>query len=195
MPITELYSDYFQKSKTFLFPALGIRRNEHTASINTFISWEDRYSVEDHRLIVVKNGGIENPHYRQFEKVYLLANKLFEDMTFINKNTIAYVFNLETFKDDWGFFLQAKYSKLSITLKNRIKNYYKDHSIEWELIESFLYPKNYFEVYSDLIYDIKDRARGLEVLRTVGELCSPYDEDLEMFKVVNTVMEWSANVP
>jgi hypothetical protein len=195
MPITELYSDYFQKSKTFLFPALGLRRNDHTASINTFISWEERYSIHGYRLIVVKYGGIEDPNYRQFEKVYLLTNRLFEDMIYVNKNTIAYIFNLESFKEDWNHFLRGRYSKLSMTLKNRIKNYYKENTIEWEFIESYLYPKNFFEIYSDLFYDIKDRSRGIEDLKSVGELCSPYDKDLEMFKVVNTVMEWSANVP
>jgi hypothetical protein len=182
MPIKETYSNYFQKSKTFLLPALGLRKCEQTASIMTFISWEGRYTPADYKLVLVKLGNIDDPEYRRFEKIYLLSNTLFETIIPIDKETIAYVFNFERLKDDWNYFLRGKYSRLSITLKDRIRSYYGDIAVEWEYVKSFLYPNDYFEEYARLLNVHPD------LLAQVGELCDPWNNDFETFKVVDHVM-------
>jgi hypothetical protein len=178
MPITDLYSDYFQKSKAFLFPALGMKRTDHSQSIITFVSWKDRYTVNDKRLIALKTGDINEGQYRQFEKMFLLNNVLFENMMEIDQKTIAYIFNYETFKDDWDSFLKGKYSKFSITLKDRIKNYFGAETQDWAIAKSFLYPNRFFELYAELL------KVDVSLLREVGELCDKYDPELETFKVI-----------
>lgn len=184
MSISHLHQGKFQKSKTFLFPAIGVRKNSHTANITTFISWKDRYRKEDHRLIAVKYGGINNPEYSQFESLNLLTKTMLENKYFINEETIVYVFNFEAFAPDWNWFLQGKYSRLSETLKHRIQQYYGIESIEWEYVKTFLYPKEHFERYAELLFDPNDYALGLERIRSVGELCDHYDPEQEMFTVI-----------
>ena len=186
MPITELYSDYFQKSKTFLLPAIGIRKSDQTSGIMTFISWSDKYTPNDYRLIVCKSGDLDDHGFRKFEQIFLVTNAYFETMEQVDRKTIAYIFNLEKFRDDWDLFLEGKYSKLSPLLKSRIKQYHGETTIEWEYIRSFLYPHRYYDLYADLLYDDKDRERGLEYLRSIGELCGKWDKEMETLKFSET---------
>jgi hypothetical protein len=108
----------------------------------------------------------------------------FEHVEWITKKSIAYIYNLEKFKDDWDLFLRGKYSQLSPVLKERIKCYYGENSYEWDYVKSFLYPERYFEKYAELLFDEKDRATGEEYLRSVGELCQPYDKEHEVLNFV-----------
>jgi hypothetical protein len=185
MPITELYSDYFQKSKTFLLPALGLKRSAQTSAIMTFIHWPGHYRPEDRRLIVVKAGNNEDPEYRMFEKIYLLNNVHFENLLQPEENTIAYIFNLERYAADWDHFLKGRYSLLSTGLKDKVKAYYGERSSEWEYIKSFLFPSYYFDTYARLLFDERSYHSGLEMLQSVGELCAPYDQELETLKNIH----------
>jgi hypothetical protein len=175
MPITELYSDYFQKSKTFLLPAIGIRRSIHTSHMMTFITWPGKYAITDCRLTVCKADGVDEWDYRKWEKIFIFNNPYFESVEWADQKTIVYTFNLEQFKNDWDLFLEGRYSKMSPVIKERIKCYYGETSGEWDYVKSFLYPERYFDKYAELMYDEKDRAEGAKVLRSVGELCPKYD--------------------
>jgi hypothetical protein len=191
MPITELYSEYFQKSKTFLLPTLGIGRCNQTTDLMTFISWPGRYKPTNYKLIVCKKDNQNDREYMKFEKVFLVSNVFFEYMEKLDNTTIAYVFDLEKFQNDWNAFLEGKYSKLSPWLKERIKAYFGENTKEWSYIKSFLYPEKYFEQYADLLYDENDRARGFEYLMDVGELCAKWDFEKETLNFLTVPLDKS----
>jgi hypothetical protein len=48
--ITDIYQGYFQKSKVFLYPALGIKRGSSVTPIETYLEWDD-IKIEDRKLI------------------------------------------------------------------------------------------------------------------------------------------------
>jgi hypothetical protein len=189
MPIESLLAEYFSKSKVFLFPALGLKNSEYSDDLKTFIAWEDRYTFNDYRLMVVKNGGRDNAEFIKFEKIYLQTSIYFEEMIFVNADLVAYIFNLQQLKTDWDFFLNAKYSQLSSNLKNRIKNYYGYDSTEWEYIRTYLYPQNYFKLYAEFLYIPSEREKGLMLIQSVGELCNPFDPKREVFTAVPNYLE------
>lgn len=185
----EILKEYFSKSKVFLLPALGLRTNDHLKIMNTFIAWENRYTFQDYRLMLIKEGPRRNSNYLMFEKIYLQTSKFFEEMIFVNSDLVVYIFNLEQLKADWDCFLAAKYSHLSPGLKERIKDHYGSDTNEWEYIEPFLYPNQYFDIYADLLYSPKDHDKGLELIKSVGELCNPFDTKKEVFTTVTNYLE------
>ncbi|NDC31797.1 MAG: hypothetical protein EBZ58_12880, partial [Bacteroidetes bacterium] len=54
MVINQLYPTYFQKSKLFLYPLLGLQR-QLTAPEEVYFSWKGKYAPEDQKLILVYN--------------------------------------------------------------------------------------------------------------------------------------------
>ncbi len=167
--INNLYDRYFQKSRSFLYPALGFKKN--TGEIynpdQTFIAYKDRISIDDKKLICQFNTEKEN--FSKFEDKYIYTHPLYSNT--IDKG--IHVFNYNIHGQDWDMFLQGKYSKLSSTLKNSIKIYYGEKSDEYKYIHSFLYPDKHYTVYSNLL-DI-DR----HILEKNVELCDKYNIEKE----------------
>jgi hypothetical protein len=54
MNMYTLYSKYFQKSKVFIYPLLGIKRGNNVVPHETYISWNDTFAPEDMRSVVLK---------------------------------------------------------------------------------------------------------------------------------------------
>jgi hypothetical protein len=173
--IDKLYSKYFQKSKSFLYPALGIKRNSFFAPKATYLSIEGIIPVEDMKLICVYEAD-DSEKFKAFEESMLLTNPIFSKKLVLN-NTNLYVFDLEIYKDDWVYFMIGKYSKLSNLLKRIIKNYFGQSSVEYKYIESYLYPDKYFEAYSKLL------EIDVDTLKKIGELCDPCDLGKETLKI------------
>lgn len=69
MKIKSLYDRYFQKSKVFIYPLLGIKRGNSVVPIETYISWDGHYSSEDMKLICVYKIRTD-AEYKTFEKTY-----------------------------------------------------------------------------------------------------------------------------
>lgn len=171
MSIQNLYKNYFQKSKTFLFPIMGIIKGLVTSPTTTFISWDGFYSVHDMKLICLYN--TKNPAHQVIEHKHLFSHPLFEKKFDLGNGNLVYIFDLSSYKNDYELFLQGKYSQLSEALKNAITNYFGIWSAEYEYLESFLYPQGYYDLYSELL-DIK-----VCELKEVVELCNPYDPEKE----------------
>ncbi len=173
--IESLYTKYFQKSRSFLFPALGIKKTANFSPSGTYISLAGLIEPEDIKLICAyKEDSSEG--FRLFEENMLLSNPLFSQVLHIRDYNL-YVFDFQTYTDDWFNFILGKYSKLSTVLKRAIKTYYGESSNEYKYIESFLYPEKFFEVYAKLL-DIE-----VETLKKLGELCDPCDLEKENLKI------------
>jgi hypothetical protein len=173
--IESLYSKYFQKSRSFLYPILGIKKKNKYTPTGTYIALPDKYDASDMKLIVTFKTD-NSPEFQEFENKMLVGNSLFLEKHKIRDYTI-YVFSFDLFQSDWTQFLLGRYSKLSATIKKAIKVYYGESSTEYTYIDSYLYPEKYFEVYAKLLdVDIKD-------LKQVGELCDSWDLDKETLRI------------
>lgn len=183
MELSKLYGKYFQKSRNFLYPLLGIKRTSNISPVNTFVSWEGLYTEEDRKLIVLyKQEDTEG--YRAFEKMVLFTNRYFVDFKECEGGYTAYVFTFEHNKEDWDKFLLGQYSKLSSDLKTKIKQHYGEKSPEWKYLDSYLNPSKFLEKYTELlIVDPTDYTIMYNLLQRVGELCDPYNKDKERLKI------------
>lgn len=175
MPITALYPDYHSKSRTFFLPFIGIHKSSPIRPVSTHLSWPQlSITPEDRRLLLVYQSA-KTDTYLRFEAINLLSNALYQESYRIVGDKTVYIFNFESFPADWDFFLSGRYSKMSVTLKNLIASYYGKSSGEYAYIETYLYPEKFFELYSRLLYDEKDRDYGLQLITKVGELCNKPD--------------------
>lgn len=173
--IDRLYAKYFQKSKSFLFPALGIKKSSDFNPTGTYLAIRGLLEPQDIKLVCTYKIE-ESEEFTLFEEQMLLGNPLFESKYTVGEYNI-YVFDYQSYSGDWFNFLLGKYSKLSPVLKRAVKAYYGESSSEYKYIESFLYPEKYFEVYSKLLQiDVK-------LLREIGELCDPCDLERETLAV------------
>lgn len=185
--IVSLQNEYFHKSWSFLFPLLGLRRDQESweRPVSTHIAWSDRYQPEDRRLIVVYENHNHDPWY-----LYLSSNicalKSFEQLyTTQNEEHIIAVFNLEHRKEDMDAFLSGKYSRMSDEARNVIRQFYGVTSTQWAYLETFLYPEKHFRTYAILLGQGEPGTSITEEsLREIGELCDPYDLAKETLQLV-----------
>lgn len=184
--IKNLYKEYFQKSKTFLFPALQIARKSSIQVSNVFISWEGMYKPEDRKLVLVYDD-IDSPAFQAFETKVLCSNPLFFTKFRSKEGKGIYVYDFNILHKDWEYFLEGKYSKLSKELKKSILEYYGKKSSEYEYIASYLFPAEFYSVYAELL-DVH-----IDILEKVGELCDPYNPQEETCKISVELLESSAS--
>jgi hypothetical protein len=179
--IKSIYSKYFQKSKSFLYPALGIKRKSKFSPINTYISVKGVYEPEDLKFTCTfeKN---KSEAFIEFESEMLVNNPLFHQKIELDEFNV-YIFDYTIYMNDWFTFIIGRYSDLSPVLKRAIKVYYGENSAEYEHMKTYLYPKEYFDVYSELL------EVDVNVLKKIGELCNPCDMRKETLEFSEEVLE------
>jgi len=175
MKIKSLYDRYFQKSKVFLYPLLGIKRGNSVVPIETYFSWDGHYSSEDMKLICVYKIRTD-AEYKTFEKNILTKHTRLYD--YCNNNDVGiFIFDFSDLNEDWNYFINGKYSKFTSSLKNRILKFFDKHSGNYAYMQSYLSPEKHFEDYS-IILNVE-----VDFLKDVGELCSKPDLDKENLKM------------
>lgn len=165
--ITELYTKYFQKSRAFLFPALGIKKTSNFLPVETYVCLAGKVYPEDMMLVVLYKKD-ESEGFKQFETKMLTGNPLFHKKHETHTHYV-YLFNYELYKDDWFNFLLGKYSKLSPLLKRSIKVYYGETTKGYVYMDTYLYPEKYFDKYAELL------NVDVDILKRLGELCDECD--------------------
>lgn len=178
--IDKIYGRYFQKSRSFLYPALGIKRGRILPS-DTYISIKGLIGAEDMKLICLFKD-VESESFKQFEDQMLISNPLFEEKKITSKGNV-YIFNLEIYKNDYFYFLMGKYSQFSTILKRAIRLYYGEKTAEYKYIETYLYPEKFFELYAKLL-DV-----DVETLKELGELCDTFDQEKETLEISTEDLE------
>ncbi len=172
--IDKIYSKYFQKSKSFLYPALGIKKSAFGPE-NTYLSIDGLIPAEDMKLICVYKN-VDSDKFRKFEEQNITTNPLYvKKITVDDKN--IYVFDMFIYKDDWLYFMLGRYSKFSNVLKKAIRAYFGETSGEYKYIQTYLYPQEYFVKYAKLL------EVDAETLKNIGELCNPCDKEKETLKI------------
>lgn len=164
--IKEINRDYFQRSMFFLYPVLKIPSTVNIKPICTYMSWENKYDVSDHRLICLfPKIDITEPLKAAHEKRYLLGNSRYEHMELLDDGRVIYVFNFENLQKDWNHLLEGRYSKLSAYVKLAINDYFRINSRTAAYMDSYLNPGNYYDAYSKLLgVDIELLKEGVELL-------------------------------
>jgi hypothetical protein len=197
MKIDSLYRDYVQKSRLFLYPALGIKRGHSVTPMQTYVSWENRFKPEDCRLICLYHLRTDDD-FRLLERVKLVGNPLFEEFVQLPDNVGAYIFNFEEKQEDFMQFVKGKYSQFSKEHKSAVLSFFKSHSKHHVYIESYLNPKKFIPMYAELLAGSRAEVPTMtRLLNGVGELCSPPDMTQECLKIptqVEAVQQISLNL-
>lgn len=169
--ISNLYNKYFQKSRSFLYPALDIRKTSDFPPTGTYMSLEGVTQIEDCKLICSYKSD-DSDKFLEFEKRMLVGNPLFIKKLPVRSYNL-YLFDYQSYTNDWFNVIMGKYSKLSPVLKKAIRNYYGEDSNEYKHMQTFLYPDNYYDIYAHLL------GVDISLLQSVGELCDPCDIEKE----------------
>lgn len=182
MKLKSIQQTYIQKSRIFLYPLLGIRRGVSVTPIQTFMAWQGVYTVSDHKFIAQYHLR-DDQEFKTFEEKMLIGNPLFHDMFELEDGTGVYVFDMSENKAAYKRIVHGKYSKLDDDHKKKILSFFKHHHTHHAYIESYLYPKKYFDNYASLL------KVPVSLIKEVGELCSLPDltaEKLQLMKKVVT---------
>lgn len=144
-----IYTKYFQKSRSFLYPALGIKRTSHHAPSGTYIALDGLVEPEDMKLACTfKDDHSEG--FKAFEQQLLVSNPLFSSIVNIQDYNI-YLFDYSSYQNDWFNFIMGRYSKFTMPLKKAIRQYYGEGSTEFKYMESYLHPEKYFDTYAKIL--------------------------------------------
>jgi hypothetical protein len=172
MALNSIYSKYFQKSKVFLYPLLGIKRGTSVVPSETYISWDGIYSSEDMKFICIYKS-TESDNYEFFYRGTLLKHTRLHDYINMNDDTAVFVFDFSDLGRDWTYFIEGRYSQISKNLKHEIINFFERNSGNYLYMHSYLFPEKHFENYADILGVRK------EILEEVGELCNKPDLNKE----------------
>ena len=173
--IDKLYGKYFQKSKAFLYPMLGIKKTSYMQPVDTYVAFNKEITADEMKLIC-KFKHNDSEGFKKFEEQMLLTNPLYEK-TIVTTEFKLYVFNFEMYKEDWFNFILGKYSKLSNVFKRAIKQYYGESSKEYKYIDTYLYPDKYHTIYATLL------NVDLSILKKGYELCDSCDIEKETINI------------
>ena len=179
----QTYKSYFQKSKVFLYPLLGIKKGIRFVPIETYIKWDHPHLPEN---ILVCSYAVNRDTTNEeeikrsqafdiFVKEHLEKNELFHTRHY-TKDLQHIIFDLSFFKSDLQKFREGKYSEFSIITKRIITEFFGISGILSEYIESYLYPEKYYEIYSDIL------NVPVSILEEVKELCDKPNLEKEDFK-------------
>tara|TARA_R100000664_G_scaffold4755_2_gene9423 strand:+ start:1908 stop:2510 length:603 start_codon:yes stop_codon:yes gene_type:complete len=187
----EIYKEYFQKSKVFLYPLLGIKKGMRFVPIQTYTSWTYKDTILPEEKCDGENGSkfcclYLRPDDQKSKSMYLsFLDEIIKDNKFYYKsfpfihNSIEFdlvLFDMPAFELDMIHFRKGHYSKMSELAKKRIMNFFGPIGTISQYVESYLYPHHFYEEYSELL------NIPIELLEEVGELCDKPNKRLEEFK-------------
>ena len=135
MALTSIYSKYFQKSKVFLYPLLGIKRGLSVVPKETYIAWEGHYKPEDMKLICVYDYR-KDEEYQKIEKNLLLEHNRLSDYKRVKKEAII-VFDFSDLDDNWFHFINGKFSQIEIKVKQKILGFFDVHGGNYAYMHSY----------------------------------------------------------
>lgn len=167
-----VYTQYFQKSKVFLYPLLKLKKGAEFVPIETYICWDGVYSITDYKFICVYHSE-RTPEYISFESKYLKEHPLLESAIQLPEDKNVYVFNFKTYRFDYVKFVEGKFSQFSLGTKKQITNFFGTIGKLSDYIQSFLDPEDYHQSYADAL------EVDLETIQDVYEVCSIPDLEKE----------------
>jgi len=182
----KIYSEYFQKSKVFLYPLLGIKKGIRFVPIQTYISWNNICPKDKNKFLCLysinKEDSVTQKQFEIFKKLHLEDHQLYEAHHIIDDLDL-FIFDFSMYKKDLERFKKGLYSQFSIYTKDIILNFFGKIGTISEYIESYLYPEYFYETYSEILnVPIKN-------LKEVRELCDKPDMTKEEFEKELVLLE------
>lgn len=173
----KIYADYFQKSKVFLYPLIGIKKGVRFVPIETYIEWDQLNNPNTlYCLYIVPKKEQDKKVFQVFIEMHVKNREFFDQYFYLNNDKyILCSFDLSLFKKDLKKFRNGKYSEFSEYTKNIIIKFFGNKGTISEYIESYLYPEYYHETYSKIL------NIDVNVLKEVNELCDIPDIARETF--------------
>ena len=161
----KIYKEYFQKSKVFLYPLLGIKKGVRFVPIQTYLSWNGYYTENMNKFLCLYSIDTNDLEFENFQKLHLRTHKNFEEYHVIDNINHLYVFDLSEFEEDIDKFKEGKYSEMTKKSKEIICDFFGEKGTIADFVESYLYPNYYWDDYSDIL------NVDINTLMDVGELC------------------------
>jgi len=162
---------YFQKSKVFLYPLLKFRKGMHYTPANTYVCWNDVYTLRDYKFICVYNHK-RNEKYKLFETKYIRNHTLFE-RSILGKNNQIYIFSFSPYKNEYKKFIKGRYSKFSKKAKDTIIKFFDRDVVASSHMNSYLNPSDHHNDYAEAL-DV-----DISLIKQVNELCDKPNMDKE----------------
>jgi hypothetical protein len=176
--MNEIYTDYFQKSKVFLYPLLKLKQGLAYVPIQTYVCWEHVYTVEDRKLLCEYNAKSTDKFIIFYNK-YLKSHKLFNKHIDLGENKHLFIFDFITYKNDFDRLIKGKYSQFSLESKLTILDFFMSSGNVSNYIHDFLSPEFAHSKYAERLgVDIKE-------IENVYEICSILDLKKETFQENN----------
>lgn len=209
-----LQKAYIQKSRIFLLPLTGMRKDKIYRPINTYIAsptlvstdYPNGLTIQDETLILTYSKEYEtneinsinklklnNPinNWEKFETDVLMSNRNFTGF-YESQDEYIYTFDLSDWSSDWTNFINGSYSKFSADAKKKIIDFrWKSlREDEQKKLYCYLYPFQEECIRSfarELSTERKDFQKNVELLKEAKELCSKPNLDLETYIYDNKV--------
>jgi len=162
-----VYTDYFQKSRVFLYPLLDLKKGLAYVPKQTYIAMDNVHSFDDYKFLCEYKVKMCDS-FDKFCKRYIRNHPKFDEYIDLGDNKHLFVFDFSGYKSDFNKFLKGKYSQFSLNSKVIIIDFFSD-SKSSDFVEAFLSPEGFHEFYADEL-DVE-----VELLEDVFELCSPPD--------------------
>ncbi len=177
-----VYTDYFQKSKVFLYPLLKLKKGIKYVPIQTYVCWEHVYTSGEYKLLCEYHAksGIA---FKQFCDRYLTSHVFFEKYLDIGGNKHVFIFNLSYHKNDFRRFLKGKYSQFTLDSKLTILDFFSSSGKMLNYVESFLSPEESHQNYADAL------NIDIEIIENIYEVCSLPDLEKETFYEDNQILD------
>lgn len=151
----EIYEKYFQKSMTFLYPLLRIKKNSAYTPYASYLR-RNGNTKEQYKLYVLYNSNPvkkdDKEKFNNFYKNELINHDMLEEIDILTEQNIMIAkFDLSSVKNEVKLFYKGFYSKLSTKSKREILTYYGVTSPQYPHIDSFLHPEKFHKTYADCL--------------------------------------------
>ena len=177
-----VYTEYFQKSKVFLYPLLQIKKGIAHVPIQTYVAWDNVYSPNDLKFFCEYKTKM-NKTFEKFAKDYLLGHPLFEEAIELNEDTQLFIYDFSEYKTDFKKFLEGKYSQFTLDSKINILEFFGNKEHISGYVEGFLQPEGVHREYA------KALAVNIESIEDIYEVCTPPDINKETLVDNNHVID------
>ena len=161
-----VYTDYFQKSKVFLYPLLKIRKGVTHVPVQTYIAWENVFTLNDNKFLCEYKTKM-NSNFQKFAINYLQNHELFEDYIKLDDNRHLFIFNYKSLSYDFKNFIKGSYSKISFNSKINIVDFFQSQEKISLYIQGFLSPDTVHEKYAEQL------AVDVDLIKNIYEVCDP----------------------
>ena len=167
-----VYTDYFQKSKVFLYPLLRFRAGLSFVPVQTYVCWEPLITIDENKFLCEYNVGTTEK-FELFSNSYLKKHPLFYEYIQLDEDRHIFIFDFTSYKSDFKKFIDGKYSKFSLDTKITILDFFGNKGNISEYVSLFLSPNSAHKLYAEAL-DV-----SIKQIEEVFEVCSIPDLEKE----------------